>query len=246
MDPRWEGLFLHLAEGTDAAAAEEFDFLVARGLLSDKANAIHGTALDRADFDAMAAVGSGLVWSPRSNLELYGTTTDVGAALDAGVEVSLSPDWAVTGSSNMLDELRVAAQWNTDHLGGRLSDEDLVDMVTSIPAHQAGIDDEVGSIRPGLRADLLVVDGDHNDPYGALVDARPADVELVMVGGEAVYGADAVMAELWPEDAVEAVTVDGEDMALRLPAGMGRFADVVARLEPAIATQGLTLAPLTE
>jgi imidazolonepropionase-like amidohydrolase len=44
-------------------------------------------------------------------------------------------------------------------------------MATSIPAHIAGIDDEVGAIRVGLRADILVINGDHNNPYRAIIDA---------------------------------------------------------------------------
>src|SRR5215212_7596525 len=82
----------------------------------------------------------------------------------AGVPIALGPDWAITGSSNLLDELHYAAQWNADHLAGRLTDEQLVAMVTTIPAQMAGIDDAVGAIRAGLRADLLVIAGDRAHP----------------------------------------------------------------------------------
>jgi cytosine/adenosine deaminase-related metal-dependent hydrolase len=57
-----------------------------------------------------------LFWSPRSNLELYGATANIGAALDAGVEIALAPDWAVTGSSNILNELKVASLWTMSGL----------------------------------------------------------------------------------------------------------------------------------
>ena len=105
----------------------------------------------------MARGGVPLVWSPRSSLELYGATADIRAALDAGVEIAVPPDWAVTGSGNMLEELKTASRWNRERLGGQLTDRQLFDMVTSVPARVAGVDDEVGAIRPGLRADLLVI-----------------------------------------------------------------------------------------
>jgi cytosine/adenosine deaminase-related metal-dependent hydrolase len=89
----------------------------------------------------MADSGTALVWSPRSNLELYGQTANIQAAINAGVEIALAPDWAITGSSNMLNELKVADLWNREQLGGRLSDRQLIDMATSIPAHIAGVDD---------------------------------------------------------------------------------------------------------
>src|SRR5262249_27810794 len=139
-NPFYEALELHVAEGTDAYAEEQFTFLESRGLLNPKGVLVHGIPLTASDFAAMAAAGTALVWSPRSNLELYGATTNVNAALAAGVETALAPDWALTGSSNMLDELKVASRWNRDHLSGRLSDRDLVEMATSVPARIVGVD----------------------------------------------------------------------------------------------------------
>src|SRR5678816_3531559 len=116
-NPFYEALFIHLAEGTDAAAEDEFTFVQSQSLLNPKGVVIHGIPLSATDFQAMAFNGTALVWSPRSNLELYGHTANLLAALDARVEIALAPDWAVTGSSNMLDELKVAAQWNREQLG---------------------------------------------------------------------------------------------------------------------------------
>ena len=112
-NPFYEGLAMHVAEGTDAFAEEQFTFLQSQSLLNPKGILIHGVALGESDFQAMAAAGTAMVWSPRSNLELYGTTANIRAAMDAGVEIALAPDWALTGSSNMLDELKVAAWWGT-------------------------------------------------------------------------------------------------------------------------------------
>ncbi len=60
----------------------------------------------------MAAHGVNLIWSPRSNLELYGSTADVAAAKAAHVKIALAPDWSPTGSDGLLAELNYAAAWN--------------------------------------------------------------------------------------------------------------------------------------
>ena len=75
--PFYEALFIHLAEGTDDAAEEEFTFVQSQSLLNPKGVIIHGIPLSATDFQAMAVNGTALVWSPRSNLELYGETANI-------------------------------------------------------------------------------------------------------------------------------------------------------------------------
>src|SRR5262249_39413363 len=102
---------LHLSEGTDAAARSHFQALKGsdgKWALSDKLAGIHSVALTPADFDIMAANGAAMVWSPLSNLLLYGKTADVAAAKAAGLRIGLGPDWSPSGSKNLLGELKVA------------------------------------------------------------------------------------------------------------------------------------------
>src|SRR5262245_9538290 len=245
-NPFYEALAMHVAEGTDAAAEEQFTFLVSKALLNPKGVLIHGISLAESDFQAMAGTGTALVWSPRSNLELYGTTANIEAALDVGVEVALAPDWAVTGSSNMLDELHTAAQWNREHLGGRLSDRDLVEMVTSVPARAAGVDDEVGAIRAGLRADLIVLAGDHNDPYRAVIAATAADVQLVVIAGQPLYGDRKLMENFADADQLEAILLPTGPKALATARAGIVVGPIAARLNAALSAEGSTLAPLVE
>jgi hypothetical protein len=194
----------------------------------------------------MARNGTALVWSPRSNLELYGKTANIEAALDAGVEIALAPDWAITGSSNMLDELKVAARWNHEHLADRLTDRQLVDMVTSIPAHIAGVDDHVGAISPALRADILVINGDQNYPYHAIVDATVADVELVFIGGVPLYGDRTFMERFWKRSELEEIKLPEATKTIATPAANLVVAEIEKRLQSALVTEGTSLAPLTE
>src|SRR5450631_1774624 len=92
---------IHLSEGghEDVSAAREFEMLKSRGLLIPGVSLIHGVALQPANYVEMAAHNVNLVWSPRSNLELYGSTADVAAAKAAHVKIALAPDWSPTGSA---------------------------------------------------------------------------------------------------------------------------------------------------
>jgi len=245
-NPFYEALFVHLAEGTDATAEEEFTFVNSRSLLNPKGAIIHGIPLSAMDFQAMARKSTALVWSPRSNLELYGKTANIEAALDAGVEIALAPDWAITGSSNMLDELKVAAKWNHEHLADRLTDRQLIEMVTSTPAHVAGVDDEVGAIEAGLRADILVINGDHDSPYRAVVNASVADVELVFIDGVPLYGDRTFMERFWKRSELEEIKMPEATKTIATPAANVVVADMEKRLQSALIAEGTSLAPLTE
>ncbi len=159
---------------------------------------------------------------------------------------ALAPDWTITGSSNMLDELKVAARWSRERLDGRVTDRQLLDMVTSTPARIAGIDDEVGAIRAGLRADLLVIDGDDDDPYRAVIDAEPADVRLVLIEGVPMYGARPAMASFWESADLEVISLPDEEKALAAPAALVDVPAIAARLATALKAEGTSLAPLAE
>jgi cytosine/adenosine deaminase-related metal-dependent hydrolase len=129
-------LLLHLSEGLDKAARKAFLALQnSQGTwaISSALAGIHCTGLLPEDFAVLKSHSGSMVWSPLSNLMLYGGTTDIVAAKAAGVPISLGSDWSPTGSKNLLNELKVAKTVNqVKQLG--LSDRDLVEMVTRTPA----------------------------------------------------------------------------------------------------------------
>jgi cytosine/adenosine deaminase-related metal-dependent hydrolase len=112
---------VHVAEGTDGPALNEFTSLsnAASGcLISSHVTIVHGTALQTTHFQTMATADMGLVWSPKSNVFLYGSTTDIPAAMAAGVKkIALGPDWALGGSVNMLADGHSYPRWNGHELG---------------------------------------------------------------------------------------------------------------------------------
>jgi 5-methylthioadenosine/S-adenosylhomocysteine deaminase len=187
---------LHLSEGVNEAAWREWGMLTSRDLLVPQLTVIHGTALGREEFGAMASVGARLIWSPRSNLVLYGRTTDVGAALDAGVLVALAPDWTPTGSPNLLVEMRYAREVSRAALGNRLTSRDLFEMATARAA-QAIARPQVGALVEGRYADVMVIPDRGCDAYDSILDAPVADVRLVVIGGRPMYG-DAALIDALP------------------------------------------------
>jgi 5-methylthioadenosine/S-adenosylhomocysteine deaminase len=136
-----------------------------------------------------------MVWSPFSNLLLYGKTADVKAAKAAGVPIGIGPDWAPSGSKNLLGELKVA-KWFGDSIGGLCKAAEIVAMATSGAASILGWDKHLGSLEVGKRADLLVLRGTVDDPYEQLIAATERDVQLVVINGTPRYGDSKAMASI--------------------------------------------------
>jgi len=189
---------IHIGEGVDEHSRAEFDELgtvttTDQCLYAPQTTIIHGTALGDPEMQVMADQGMSLVWSPRSNVFLYGggtdysKTTNIPLALSKGINVALAPDWSIGGSQNLLDELRFAAQVSAAQFGGLLTPRMLFEMVTINAARALALDAELGSIEAGKKADLFVIPA-AADPYAALLATRPKDIALVMVGGTALYG----------------------------------------------------------
>ncbi|MFT3720549.1 amidohydrolase family protein [Pseudorhodoferax sp.] len=207
---------LHLSEGVtpdgraDSIARRHFLALqVAPGewALNDRFAGIHAAGLLPEDYEVLARHGGAMVWSPLSNLLLYGATARVDAARAAGVRIGLGSDWSPSGSKNLLGELKVAWLYAQHLLAGALSARDLVAMATCDAAAILKWQQALGSLEAGKRADLLVVDGAAGDPYEALIKARETDIRLVMINGIGRYGVPGLMGAAGA--AGEAVVVGG-------------------------------------
>lgn len=182
-----DAVYVHLAEGIDVPSRNEFRTLVNANLLTAATVIIHGTALEDGDLDEVAASGAKLVWSPQSNLRLYGKTTRAGAAMSRGISVGLGADWLPSGSPSLLAELKVARRALIEE-GFPVTARQLVRMVTVDAARIAGLEEHLGLLRAGRPADVLVLERRHPDPWEAVVQALPASVELVVLGGDVAYG----------------------------------------------------------
>jgi 5-methylthioadenosine/S-adenosylhomocysteine deaminase len=242
-----KAVIFHVGEGKDASAAREFRMLKARGFLRPGVSIIHGVALREPDFREMAASGVGFIWSPKSNFELYATTANLESAKAANVTIALAPDWSPSGSSGLLDELRVAAAWNREH-ASVFSDSEMLQMVTTNPARLAGLSDRIGALAPGMMADFIVLPKVGSSPLNSLLDSKPASIKLVVVGGTPLLGTADYMQKFQDAKNIDTLTVCGQQKVLniRQDTGGDSWTAIEARLTSALTAVGTSLAGLSE
>jgi len=224
--PKEEGppkrLIVHLAEGFTSSSTLELpalkSLLPAGEIPEDRLTAIHGLGLSPGHLDELAASRAYLVWSPVSNLNLYGRTLDVREALRRGVRLALGADWAMSGSPTLLQEIAAARDWLGDvplREGQTWPNEkELALMATSEASGAVGLADQLGRLAPGYRADVLVLrprdPALREDPYLALASAGEEEVALVLVDGVPLHGdPDLLRGAGVPVEACEPLTVCG-------------------------------------
>jgi len=164
-----------------------------QGLLFKDLQIIHGIFSTPEEMRAMAAVGAVASVSPYSELRIGFGVTKILEYLDNGVTLGLSVDTTpLTGNCDMFGIMKIVQ--NIEN--GRFEDEfklparRVVELATIEGARSLGLDDRIGSIAKGKRADLILVNtrdvnmGPFTDPYYMLVDsAQPGNVDTVMVDG---------------------------------------------------------------
>ncbi|HET6864323.1 MAG TPA: amidohydrolase family protein [Solirubrobacteraceae bacterium] len=238
---------LHLSEGTDDAAHKHFLALQLPGekwAITAALAGIHCVALKPADFGVMASHDASMVWSPFSNLLLYGHTADIASAVAAGsagapFKVGLGSDWSPTGSKSLFGELKIARVYSQNNRNV-FSNEQIVRMATIQGAQILTWDREVGSLEVGKRADLVVVSGqDDASPVEPLFAGDERTIQLVAINGTPRYGTPALMVSDGP--GLETLTVGGEPRVLYLTQTTGdtdvaalSFADAKAKLADAL------------
>jgi hypothetical protein len=221
----------HTSEGINAAANNEFkcessdtyDTMapgLSENLLLPKTAMIHAIGLTANDYGAMAAAGTALIWSPRSNITLYGDTARVTTAARMGVEIALGTDWMPTGSMNVLRELRCADELNATYFDGYFSDKQLWAMATLNAAAVTATDDAIGMLAPGHVADISIFAGNNKTAFRSIIEAEPKDVVLVLRGGKPLYG-DAVSVEQLASDC-DTVDVCGTSKRVCLKSEIGK------------------------
>lgn len=132
--------------------------------------------------------GAHFVWSPSSNVILYGDTAPIEEMLDLAIDVALAPDWTVSGADNMLEEMRFASSYGIGQSIDDLTPETIWRMSTVNAADAVGLVESVGTLEVGKHADIVVFGREALDPYVAVLDSRAEDVRLTLIEGRAHYG----------------------------------------------------------
>ena len=169
------------------------EYFASLHLASPHLCAAHCVWADDRDQQLLADHDVKVMHCPGSNLKLGSGVAPVPEMRARGITVSLGADGAACNNRlDMFEEMRLAGMLQAMRLQpGVLPARDILWMATRAGARTLGLEHEIGSLEPGKRADIIVVERDRPhlapgpDPYSTLVyAARGSDVRMTMVDGE--------------------------------------------------------------
>ncbi len=210
------GYLVHLAEGrTETSASKmdpctnkEFEMFKAEIMKYDaarvkamKISLIHGCGIGlygeqlEKNKEFLSKYGIGLIWSPVSNLLLYGVTPEFYNKLyKNGVTISLGSDWAPSGSKHVWDEAYFAYDYlRHDNREDEFLLDRIMDMVTINPAKTIGAN-KLGEIKVGYFADFMILSKKRTkqnldcSKLDRLFDFTDIDTKAVIINGNLIYG----------------------------------------------------------
>jgi 5-methylthioadenosine/S-adenosylhomocysteine deaminase len=170
-----------------------------QGLFGAKVLAAHCVHVDDGEMRALKNAGAGVAHNPTSNLKLGAGVAPVARMRELGLDVGIGTDGPASNNDlDMFEEMRLAALL-AKGIGGdptALPAREALAMATRIGARAMHMGAVTGSLEPGKRADLIVVDLHplHNVPsytrdpssiYAQIVyAAKSTDVVDVMCNGQ--------------------------------------------------------------
>ncbi|MFC5068528.1 amidohydrolase family protein [Flaviflagellibacter deserti] len=211
------GMQAHLAESKVQAVAGAASYgrsltahLDSLGVLGSHFTAAHGVWLDRHDLDILARRGACVAHNPSSNFRLGSGIADVPAMRSAGICVGIGSDaCSCSDHQNLFETMRLASYLSrtaSHEPNDWLTPRDVFGMATRGSARALGLQDVTGDIRPGLAADLVLLDlasvnfTPLNDALYQLVFAEEGrSVDRVMVGGRVVVEGGELVTIDYPE-----------------------------------------------
>jgi 5-methylthioadenosine/S-adenosylhomocysteine deaminase len=174
------------AKGQIAAHAKE-------NLLGKDVQVVHALSASPAEIELLAKAGSPVSVSPGTEMRIGYGFPKVGEFLAAGVRVGVSVDNTVlSGDANLFALLKMVRNVENakSHDEFKMSARRALELGTIEGARSLGIEDRVGSLKPGKRADVIMVSTEHPNmgvftaPANMLVEsAQPDNVDTVIVDG---------------------------------------------------------------
>ena len=171
-------------------------YLDSLGLTGRNVALAHCIHVDQNELSILQRTSTNVVHCPSSNLKLGSGIAPVKQMLDEGISVSIGADGAACNNRlDMFTEMRTAALLQKALHGPEvLTARRVLRMATIDGAKAMGLENEIGSIEVGKRADVIVVklNSLHSTPQPADVvsalvySAQPADVQAVLVDGRPV------------------------------------------------------------
>lgn len=204
-------LHTHLAEtATEAESSRQeygmpvIPYVKKMNLFDAKVLAAHCVHIDDGEINTLLHNHAGVAHNPSSNLKLASGFAPVSKMLEAGLNVGIGTDGPASNNDlDMFEEIRLAAfiAKAVTNDPTALPAQTALSMATRVGAQAMHIGHLTGSLEPGKRADIILVDLDplHNSPrfrrdnhgvYAQIVyAAKSSDVTDVMVNGRWVMRA---------------------------------------------------------
>jgi 5-methylthioadenosine/S-adenosylhomocysteine deaminase len=196
-------LLVHLSESPDEQrqVRERYgktptEHLRDLGFLRKGVVGAHGVWLTPGDRAILKAADAGVVHCPQSNMKIASGAAPVGDMLKEGLRLGLGTDGAASNNDLDMFEEMLAAALLAKHTTGDPTvapAADVLAMATIGGARALGMEDRIGSLEPGKRADIVIVGVDRAgmrpvyDPVSHLVYvAKGADVRDVVIEGRVV------------------------------------------------------------
>lgn len=175
------------------------------GLLGDDLNYVHANRFEDEEFELIGDSGGSVSITPEVELQMGMGMPVLGETLDAGATPTVGVDIVSNVSGDMFTQTRTAVQVQrgrdnqpTVEAGEQIEDVSIdsrraLELATIDGARALGLDDRIGSITPGKRADLTIIAGDdlntapvHNPVETVVFQASVANVDTVIIDGTVV------------------------------------------------------------
>lgn len=151
------------ADSQQQHGARVVEYLSKTGALCDRMLAAHCVWLTKSEVDLLAKAGVSVAHCPVSNMKLAsGGVAPLPEMFERGVTVGLGTDGAASNNSlDMFETMKVCAllhkaqRWDPTVLNA----QKVLDLATIGGARALGIEDEIGSIEAGKKADIIILDG---------------------------------------------------------------------------------------
>ncbi|KAL3481411.1 hypothetical protein BJX99DRAFT_218969 [Aspergillus californicus] len=166
------------------------------GLLSPSTVLVHMVHLDDNDINLLASSGTHVAHCPTSNAKLASGICRVPDLLEAGVNVGVGTDGAPCNNTcDLLQEMKLAAiiHKSISYDPTSVPAEAVLEMATINGAKALGLQDSIGSLEVGKKADFVAIDarGIHMQPWfnpvsAVVYTATGRDVDVVVVDGRMV------------------------------------------------------------
>ena len=190
---RAAGLPISVHAANARSRAGQIAALAKENLLGKDVQVIHAIWVTPEEIKSLAEAGSPVSVSPYTELRIGFGFPRTGDLLSGGVTVGLSVDTTtLSGNADMFAIMKVIqnVENSLSENEFKLPARRVLELATIDGARSMGVGDRVGSLRPGKRADLVMVStrdvnmGVFTDPAHMLVEAaQPSNVDTVVVDG---------------------------------------------------------------